>query len=90
MVLSRRRVTQSLFEIIQENWAELGIEVKPKPVGYDELVESYLEPRSYQAALVDLNLYRSPDPTRIHSGTSAGNWWAELQQVERPPRQRVP
>jgi peptide/nickel transport system substrate-binding protein len=52
----------ALFEIIQENWAVLGVEVKPKPVDYDELVDSYLEPRSYQAALVDLNLSRSPDP----------------------------
>jgi len=33
-----------------------------KAVPYEELVNSYLEPRSYQAALVDLNLARYPDP----------------------------
>jgi peptide/nickel transport system substrate-binding protein len=62
MVYPDDALHKALFEIIQGNWAELGIEVIPKPVGYDELVESYLEPRTYQAALVDLNLSRSPDP----------------------------
>jgi peptide/nickel transport system substrate-binding protein len=32
------------------------------PVPYNELVSAYLEPRTYQAALVDLDLARSPDP----------------------------
>ena len=51
-----------IAEAIQQDWAKLGVDVTIKPVSYDELVTSYLEPRSYQAALVDLNLARYPDP----------------------------
>lgn len=72
----------ALVEIIRENWAELGVEVEPVPVEYEELVESYLEPRSYQAALVDLDLSRSPDPdpypfwdqAQATGGQNYGKW----------------
>ena len=53
---------KALVDEIQSNWAKLGVEVKPKPVSYEELLSNYLEPRTYQAALVDLNLAHSPDP----------------------------
>jgi peptide/nickel transport system substrate-binding protein len=52
----------NIAEAIQKDWAKLGVDVTLKPVPYDELVTSYLEPRAYQAALVDLNLARYPDP----------------------------
>ncbi len=52
----------TLYESIRSDWARVGVEVKPMPVSYDELVDEYLEPRAYQAALVDLNLARLPDP----------------------------
>ena len=51
-----------IAEAIQQDWAKLGVDVTIKPVPYDELVTAYLEPRAYQAALVDLNLARYPDP----------------------------
>ncbi|OGO26568.1 MAG: hypothetical protein A2W33_03905 [Chloroflexi bacterium RBG_16_52_11] len=51
-----------IAEAIQQDWAKLGVDVTIKAVPYEELVNSYLEPRSYQAALVDLNLARYPDP----------------------------
>jgi peptide/nickel transport system substrate-binding protein len=53
---------KALFQQIQSDWARLGVQVKPKPVTYDSLLADYLEPRTYQAALVDLNLSRYPDP----------------------------
>jgi peptide/nickel transport system substrate-binding protein len=53
---------QPLAEMIAENWSELGVEATLKPVSYDDLVSAYLEPRAYQAALVELNLSRYPDP----------------------------
>ena len=82
MVYPDDELHAALFEIIQENWAELGVKVEPKPVAYDELVDSYLEPRSYQAALVDLNLSRSPDPdpypfwdqAQATGGQNYGKW----------------
>ncbi len=52
----------SIAEIIQANWAKLGVKVNLEAVAYDTLVNDYLVPRSYQAALIDLNLARTPDP----------------------------
>ncbi|MCC6147428.1 MAG: hypothetical protein IT308_07665 [Anaerolineaceae bacterium] len=51
-----------IAEAIQEEWEKLGIRVDLEPVPYEELINGRLVPRSYQAALVDLNLSRSPDP----------------------------
>jgi peptide/nickel transport system substrate-binding protein len=72
----------SLAATIEENWEKLGVEVSLRPVTYQELVEGYLEPRLYQAALIDLNLTRSPDPdpypfwhqTQITGGQNYSNW----------------
>jgi len=47
---------------IQLDWAKLGIEVTLQPVPYDDLVNNRLAGRNYQAALVELNLARTPDP----------------------------
>ncbi|MGB8213600.1 MAG: peptide ABC transporter substrate-binding protein [Anaerolineales bacterium] len=51
-----------LAQAIQQNWAAIGVEVKLNPVSYDVLLNNYLTPRTYQAALVDLDLSRSYDP----------------------------
>lgn len=47
---------------IASDWARIGVEANLKPVPYSDLVSDYLEPRAYQAALVSLDLARSPDP----------------------------
>jgi len=51
-----------IFEFIRSEWAKIGVEVIPNPVPYDELIINYLEPRTYQSALIDIDLIRSPDP----------------------------
>lgn len=51
-----------LAQAIQANWAAIGVDVKIQPVSYTSLLNSYLTPRSYQAALVDLDFTRSYDP----------------------------
>jgi peptide/nickel transport system substrate-binding protein len=51
-----------LAQAIQANWAQIGVQVNLQPVPYDRMVFDYLGPRTYQAALVDLNLARTPDP----------------------------
>jgi len=53
---------KAIAQVIQANWAVLGVKVNLEAVAYDALVSDRLSPRSYQAALVDLNLMRSPDP----------------------------
>lgn len=53
---------QAMAEIIKANWTVLGAEVTLEPVPYDTLLNDRLGQRDYQAALVDLNLSRTPDP----------------------------
>jgi peptide/nickel transport system substrate-binding protein len=51
-----------LAQAIQRDWAVIGVEVKTKAVSYDSLLNDYLTPRTFQVALVDLDLDRSYDP----------------------------
>lgn len=48
--------------VIQQEWAQIGVQVNLQPIPYDQLVPTYLAPRAYSAALADLNLSRTPDP----------------------------
>ena len=72
----------ALAELIQENWQELGVEVKLSAVPYDDLIDGYLDTRIYQAALVDISLARTPDPdpypfwhqTQAASGQNYSMW----------------
>ncbi len=52
---------KTLAEDIQKDWADLGVQVSLKALTFDQLT-SALGSREYEAALVDLNLARSPDP----------------------------
>jgi peptide/nickel transport system substrate-binding protein len=51
-----------IAEKIRSDWRILGVEVNLVAVPYDELISEYLEPRNYDAALVEINFSRSPDP----------------------------
>ena len=51
-----------IAEMIQEQWAGIGVRVELQAVPYDRLATDFLVTRRYQAALVDLNLARTPDP----------------------------
>ena len=53
---------KALAEAIQADWAKIGVQVTLEAVTYDTLVTENLDTHLYQAALVDLNLARSPDP----------------------------
>ena len=72
----------ALANAIQRDWSSLGIEVILNAMPYDQLVTEHLDTRNYQAALVDLNLSRSPDPdpypfwhqTQISSGQNYSKW----------------
>ncbi|MFZ5919420.1 MAG: ABC transporter substrate-binding protein [Chloroflexota bacterium] len=52
----------AIAQSIQGDWAKLGVRVNLQAVPYDQLFFDHLVTRQYQAALVDLNLARSPDP----------------------------
>lgn len=52
----------AIAEAMKRDWERLGAQVTLKAMPFEELLSDALEPRSYQAALVDLNLSRFPDP----------------------------
>lgn len=72
----------AIAEKIQQDWQRIGVIVTLKAVPYAELLEKYLQPRTYQAALVELDLSRSPDPdpypfwhqAQITSGQNYAQW----------------
>lgn len=53
---------KAIAESIQRDWEKIGVQVDLETVAYNDLIENRLGGRNYQAALVDLNLSRSPDP----------------------------
>lgn len=55
-------VHTDIAQTIQEEWAQIGVHVELQAVPYDKLATDFLASRKYHAALVDLNLARTPDP----------------------------
>ncbi len=55
---------QQIAESIQKDWSKIGVGITLKPLSYEEMITEYLDKRTYQAALVELNLdgYADPDP----------------------------
>jgi peptide/nickel transport system substrate-binding protein len=51
-----------IAEAIRDNWSQIEVEVNLVPLPYDQLVNQRLVGRDFEAALVDLNLSRTPDP----------------------------
>jgi len=51
-----------IAQAIQQQWAQIGVQVNLQAVPHDAMVPTYLGPRAYEAALVDLNIARTPDP----------------------------
>jgi peptide/nickel transport system substrate-binding protein len=93
-----------IAQSIQADWAKLGVRVDLKAVPYEDLLSKYLEPGAYQAALVDLNLGRTPDPdpypfwhqSQINEGQNYARWddrqaseYLEQARVEVDQAERV-
>jgi peptide/nickel transport system substrate-binding protein len=51
-----------IAQTIRDEWAAIGVGVELQAVPYDKLAADFLASRKYHAALVDLNLARTPDP----------------------------
>jgi peptide/nickel transport system substrate-binding protein len=49
-------------QAIARDWRAIGVGVELIPMSYEDVVSAYLDPRAYQAALIDLNFSRTPDP----------------------------
>jgi peptide/nickel transport system substrate-binding protein len=71
-----------IAEKLQQDWERMGVEATLNPVSYEDLLNEYLQPRTYQVALVDLDFSRSPDPdpypfwhqAQITSGQNYSQW----------------
>ncbi|HEX7620394.1 MAG TPA: peptide ABC transporter substrate-binding protein [Anaerolineales bacterium] len=82
MVYPDDAIHAQLAQAIQQNWAAIGVEVKLQAVSYESLFTDFLTPRTYQAALVDLDFSRSYDPdpypfwhqAEISSGQNYSQW----------------
>jgi peptide/nickel transport system substrate-binding protein len=82
LVFPEGELYAAIAQRIQQDWARLGVEVKPVSLPYDQVIGDYLEPRNYQAALVDLNFTGSPDPdpypfwhqSQITDGQNYSQW----------------
>ncbi len=69
-------------QFIQQSWSRIGVEVAIEAVDYETLVNERLETGNYDAALVDLSLFRSPDPdpypfwhqAQINKGQNYARW----------------
>lgn len=73
---------RKIAENIQSTWAQMGVSIKLIGLDYDILLSTYLEPRNYDAALIDLSLANSPDPdpypfwhqAEANSGQNYSRW----------------
>jgi peptide/nickel transport system substrate-binding protein len=82
MVHPEGELYTAVAERIRDDWQRLGVEVTLKPVPYERLMQDYLEPRTYQAALAELNFERAPDPdpypfwhqAQIANGQNYSQW----------------
>ena len=62
MVHPDDEVHTRIAQAIQTQWARIGVRVELQPQPYDQLVLTTLTTHTFQAALVDINLARTPDP----------------------------
>jgi len=51
-----------IAESIKADWQKLGVQVDMVSVPYNQLILDHLQPLVYEAALIDINYFRSPDP----------------------------
>jgi peptide/nickel transport system substrate-binding protein len=71
-----------IAKAVQQDWKKLGVIINLKSVPPTEIIRSYLEPRNYEIALVELDGMRAPDPdpypfwhqTQITRGQNYSGW----------------
>lgn len=52
----------TVAETLKTSWEAIGVQVDLKPVEPGSLLEDYLEPRTFEVVLTEIDLLRSPDP----------------------------
>jgi len=51
-----------IAESIRADWEKVGVSVELISATYDALILDHLQPLTFEAALIDINYFRSPDP----------------------------
>jgi peptide/nickel transport system substrate-binding protein len=66
---------EAVAAALQAQWAKVGVKVTPKPANIRSLLDDNLTPRTYQAALIDIDLapYADPDPYPFWNQTQTPN-----------------
>ncbi len=62
LVYTDNPIQERVANIIKENWAAIGVQVDLVAADGVSLMTDYLDPRAYEAALVNLDLAGYPDP----------------------------
>jgi peptide/nickel transport system substrate-binding protein len=73
---------KAIADQIVQDWMAMNVKVTAQAVTYDQLLADHLAPRTFQAAIVDLDLSRSPDPdpypfwdqAQIKDGQNYSQW----------------
>jgi peptide/nickel transport system substrate-binding protein len=55
-------IQTAVAEAIQESWELIGIQTNLIPADGSTILEDYLEPRNFEAVLININLGKYPDP----------------------------
>ncbi len=71
----------AVVQAVAQDWARIGVQVKPQTVSFTGMVSDFLVPRDFDAALLSVELYGDPDPYPLwHStqispkGQNFGGW----------------
>lgn len=72
----------SIANQISQDWQKIGVEARPVPLAMEVLIGEKLSKRDFKAALVEINLARSPDPdpypfwhqAQITNGQNYSGW----------------
>jgi peptide/nickel transport system substrate-binding protein len=71
-----------LAQLLEQSWSAIGVQATLTPVDPSTLLQDYLEPREFEAALTTINLGRYPDPdpyplwhdTQVETGQNYGGF----------------
>jgi peptide/nickel transport system substrate-binding protein len=75
-------VHAEVARLLVADWKRIGVSVTAQAMPARELIEAHLSPRDYQAALIDLDFSRTPDPdpypfwhqSEISGGQNYSGW----------------
>ncbi|WP_134704264.1 peptide-binding protein [Ammoniphilus sp. YIM 78166] len=59
------KMREMVAQIVQEQWAQIGVEVKPRLMEWSAFINDYVETKKFDAVMLGWSLGIDPDPTAI-------------------------